>query len=79
MRARLSATQLNRLRALEQQQGDQRPVMMVPRRLDVAEWESVAAPGQAMLKDNIADRDAAPDYSALPPELTAHLRLVVNH
>ncbi|GAB2190478.1 hypothetical protein MAH1_20860 [Sessilibacter sp. MAH1] len=66
MRTRIPASTLKRLEALEQKQGKNRPVMMLPRLVyDVDEWEAIAAPMQFRLKENVVE-DTAVDYSDLP-------------
>lgn len=65
MRARVSATTLKRLEALEQQQGTRRPVAMFPRLVSVDDWGELAEQMQAVLKKNVRE-DTAPDYGDLP-------------
>lgn len=61
MKAKLSATTLKRLEALEQQRGQQRPVAMFPRLVPVDEWGAIAANMQAELKANIK-KECPPQY-----------------
>ncbi|PFG10018.1 MULTISPECIES: hypothetical protein [unclassified Marinobacter] len=65
MKARISATTLKRLGALEQQRGENRPAAMFPRLVQVDEWGALASRMQGILKDNVV-KDEAPDYGDLP-------------
>ena len=65
MRTRIPASTLKRLEALEQKQGKNRPVMMVPKLLPVDEWGELAAKMQGILKANVKTA-APPDYGNLP-------------
>lgn len=65
MRTRIPASTLKRLETLEQKQGKNRPVMMVPKLLPVDEWGELAAKMQSILKANVKT-DAPPDYGSLP-------------
>ena len=73
MRARVSATTLKRLEALEQEQGSNRPVAMFPRCMSVDEWGDLASQMQAILKANIKE-NGPPDYGDLPK-----LEIVASH
>lgn len=68
MRTRIPASTLKRLEALEQKQGKNRPVMLVPKMFPVDEWGELAAKMQGILKDNVK-RDTAPDYGESFPQL----------
>lgn len=64
MRARIPASTLKRLEALEQQKGHTRPVALFPVLLPVDDWSIIASQAQAILKKNIRE-DTAPDYSGI--------------
>lgn len=75
MRKKIPAALINRAEKVikEKRLGKQRPVMMLPRLVyDADEWEAIAAPMQARLKENVV-KDTAVDYSDLPK-----LKLVVS-
>ena len=61
MRARVSMTTLNRLKAVEQARGQRKYAAMFPKLLPVDEWGAVSARMQAELKANIK-KDCAPQY-----------------
>jgi hypothetical protein len=65
VKAKLSATTLKRLEALEQQRGQSRPAAMFPRLVQVDEWGALASQMQRILKGNVV-KDVAPDYGDLP-------------
>lgn len=65
MRTRIPASTLKRLEALEQKQGKNRPVMLVPKMLPVDEWGELAAKMQGILKANVKTA-LPPDYGSLP-------------
>lgn len=61
MRARVSATTLKRLEALEQQRGQRKVVALFPELMPVDDWGAIAANMQAELKANIR-KDCPPHY-----------------
>lgn len=65
MRARIPASTLKRLEALEQVRGQRKVVALFPELMPVDEWGELAYRMQTVLKDNIK-KDAAPDYGDLP-------------
>lgn len=74
MRARVSATTLKRLEALEQQRGQRKVVALFPELMPVDEWGTIAANMQAELKANIR-KDCPPHYDE---RYTSQLVLVAS-
>lgn len=65
MRARIPASTLKRLEALEEQKEQRRSVALFPVIQTLENWGNLAVSMQAVLKDNVK-RDCAPDYGNLP-------------
>lgn len=65
MRARVSATTLKRLEALEQQRGQRKVVALFPELMPVDHWGALAVKMQAILKANVRSGEP-PDYSSVP-------------
>lgn len=63
MRARVSASTLKRLEALEQACGERKVVALFPELMPVDDWGPIAANMQAELKANIK-KDCPPQYDS---------------
>jgi len=74
MRKKIPAALINRSEKVikEKKLQKNRPVLLLPRMLQVDEWNEIASQMQGILKENVM-KDTAPDYGAIP-----RLELVVS-